>query len=146
MRAVHGVALLLLRQLVALEDELVEEPPRRFAETIVPRLPEQVADVRLHRLDRKATLVATEGRYMPNTFKLRAGEEWVCGDGRAEETALSSLGKDREVIAGGSSRNVCMVGCEPQLRAAGLTLSGAPFPAQLVPVAKTPFRTFRRDQ
>ena len=57
----------------------------------------------------------------------------------AEENILNHLGNTYQLIAGGTSRNVCKDRCAPALAAKGMTLGGMTFNGQN---DKTPFRAF----
>jgi hypothetical protein len=91
-----------------------------------------------------STFIATEAATMEKTMLLRSGEKFVAGVGHAEETILQSLGKDWTVLAGGTSRNVCLWsgGCAWQLGKAGLGLGGPVFRGNNL---KTGYRLFWRQ-
>jgi len=59
--------------------------------------------------------------------QLQAGERFVGGPGHAEQTILRNLGDDWYVVAGGTSRNVCLETCMPLLGQHGLELGGPRF-------------------
>jgi RHS repeat-associated protein len=54
--------------------------------------------------------VATESELMDSAFKLRVGEQFVEGLGHAEQTLLNGIGKDWKILAGATSRNICLPG------------------------------------
>ncbi|CAM5372476.1 hypothetical protein MAUB1S_06378 [Mycolicibacterium aubagnense] len=75
--------------------------------------------------------------------QLKQGEEYLPGNGHAEQTGIGNLGKDWEIVAGGTSRNICSGICSPLLRENGLTIGGPTFPGG---PSATQYRQFWRDQ
>lgn len=95
------------------------------------------------------TFIATEGETMPATWAglLKDGEQFVPGAGHAEQAILNYLGSDWELIAGGTSRNVCATVCAPLIQGRGGILGGPAFPwnpASGLP--KTDYRMFWWNQ
>jgi hypothetical protein len=82
---------------------------------------------------------------MPRAFEglLRPGEVYVEVAGHAEQSIIRALGGEWQVMAGGTSRNVCLGTCQPLLEQHGLTLGGPVFGGA---ADKTPFRMFWRPQ
>ena len=60
---------------------------------------------------RDRILLATNNQNMPMEWQglLRPGEEYAPGAGHAEETILNSVADESEIVAGGTSRNVCIL-------------------------------------
>jgi hypothetical protein len=90
------------------------------------------------------TLLATEDKTMPKEWQglLRADEEYAPGMGHAEQTILNSVSDESEIVAGGTSRNVCLAVCAPLIDDAGLELEGPQFRGM---PENTPFRMFSRN-
>jgi RHS repeat-associated protein len=89
-------------------------------------------------------LLATDKQNMPKEWQglLRSGEEFVHGKGDAEETILNSVTDQSEIVAGGTSRNVCIGICAPLIDKAGLELGGPQFPGSS---ENTAYRMFWRN-
>lgn len=86
--------------------------------------------------------IATESETMPPEWEGQLGEneQFVEGEGHAEETILNSNDRSGfDLTAGGTSRNVCADTCAPQLEDDGFTLGGDTFRGM---PDKTPYRTF----
>jgi len=90
--------------------------------------------------------IATESKgRIPAQWKGFIGEDeyFIQGAGHAEQTIVNNLGSDWEIIAGGTSRNVCIEKCEPALKGAGVTLGG---PSYRGWSDKTPYRAFWKNE
>jgi hypothetical protein len=91
------------------------------------------------------TWIATESKAMPREWEglLQPGEVYVEVAGHAEQSIIRALGDDWEMMAGGTSLNVCLIKCQPVLEGNGLILGGPVFPGR---ADKSPFRMFWRPQ
>src|SRR5262249_30325643 len=87
--------------------------------------------------------IATEAPTIPKALNdsLRPGEVFVEGVGHAEETIIKNVGREWELVEGGTSRNVCKDPCFPLLDQEGFTLGGRFYPGRL----KTKFRMFWKE-
>jgi hypothetical protein len=86
-------------------------------------------------------LISTEGRAIPVEFsgRLTPDESFVEGIGHAEQTILAELGPEWEILAGGTSRNICTDICWKELKSFGLKIGGPRFDGF---ADKTPYRMF----
>ena len=90
--------------------------------------------------------ISTEGETMPPEWEGQLGpnEQFVEGEGHAEETILNSNETSGfDLTAGGTSRNVCTDTCQPLLEENGFELGGETFRGA---ADKTPYRTFWKGE
>ena len=74
---------------------------------------------------------------------LNSNEEYVGGPGHAEQTIILNKGDEYTIIAGGTSRNICIEICEPLIKQDGMVIGGDVFPGR---ADKTRFRCFWREE
>ena len=73
---------------------------------------------------------------------LNENEVYIGGKGHAEETIMKHKGNNYTIIAGGTSRNVCIDICKSLLEKDGLALGGPRYRGRQ---DKTPYRQFWRE-